>query len=109
MIPVARDLWTNRFFPGAELFQGIEAIATDADWSCGEGLGVTGPIEALILTLAGRFAALDQLQGDGTATLLIAQQISGGGEGLISPKTSWPTSRRYVSLLGEVGMSALCR
>jgi uncharacterized protein (TIGR03083 family) len=71
MIPVARDLWTNRFFPGAKLFEGINAIATDADWSAGDGLGVTGPIEALVLTLAGRFAALDQLQGDGTAILLM--------------------------------------
>jgi hypothetical protein len=69
MIPVARDLWTNRFFPGAKLLQGIQAIATDADWSAGDGLDVTGSIEALVLTLAGRFAALDQLQGDGTATL----------------------------------------
>jgi hypothetical protein len=67
--PVAGDLWTNRFFPGPKLFQGIRAIATDADWSAGDGLDVTGPIEALVLILAGRFAAVDQLQGDGTATL----------------------------------------
>jgi hypothetical protein len=71
MIPVAGDLWTNRFFPGPKLFQGIRAIATDADWSAGDGLDVTGPIEALVLTLAGRFAAVDQLQGDGTATLRV--------------------------------------
>jgi uncharacterized protein (TIGR03083 family) len=69
MIPVAGDLWTNRFFPGPKLFQGIRAIATDADWSAGDGLDVTGPIEALVLILAGRFAAVDQVQGDGTATL----------------------------------------
>jgi hypothetical protein len=69
MIRVAGDLLTNRFFPGPKLFQGIRAIATDADWSAGDGLDVTGPIEALVLTLAGRFAALDQLHGDGTATL----------------------------------------
>jgi uncharacterized protein (TIGR03083 family) len=69
MILVAGDLWTNRFFPGPKLFQRIRAIATDAEWSAGDGLDVTGPIEALVLTLAGRFVALDQLQGDGTATL----------------------------------------
>ena len=68
-IPVATDLWTNRFFPGPKLFQDIRAIATDADWSAGDGLDVTGPIEALILTMAGRYASLDQLQGDGTAFL----------------------------------------
>jgi uncharacterized protein (TIGR03083 family) len=69
MIPVATDLWTNRFFPGPKLFQGLRAVATDADWSAGHGPDVTGPIEALVLTLAGRFAVLDQLQGAGTATL----------------------------------------
>ena len=30
---------------------------------------VTGPIEALILTLGGRFVALEDLQGDGTTIL----------------------------------------
>jgi uncharacterized protein (TIGR03083 family) len=69
IIAVAGDLWTNRFFPGPQLFQSIRATATDADWSTGDGPEVTGPVEALVLTLAGRFAALDQLQGDGMATL----------------------------------------
>jgi uncharacterized protein (TIGR03083 family) len=69
MIPVAGDLWSNRFFLGPKLFRGLRAIATDADWSAGDGVNLTGPIEALVLTLAGRFAMLDQLQGDGTAIL----------------------------------------
>jgi uncharacterized protein (TIGR03083 family) len=69
MISVADDLWTNRFFPGPKLFRGIRAIATDAEWSVGDGTEVAGPIEALVLTLAGRFSALDQLHGDGTAIL----------------------------------------
>jgi uncharacterized protein (TIGR03083 family) len=69
IVAVAGDLWSNRFFPGPKLFQGIRATATDADWSAGDGLEVTGPVEALILTFAGRFAALDQLQGDGMAPL----------------------------------------
>jgi uncharacterized protein (TIGR03083 family) len=69
MIFVAGDLWTNRFFPGMKLFQGLRAVATDAKWSAGEGLDVTGPIEALVLTLSGRFTAVNKLQGDGSATL----------------------------------------
>jgi uncharacterized protein (TIGR03083 family) len=78
MIAVAADLSTNRFFPGPKLLKGIRATATDADWSAGDGLDVTGPIEALILTMAGRFAALDQLQGVGTATLRMrADAITG--------------------------------
>ena len=86
MIPVARDLWTNRFFPGAKLFEGLNAIATDADWSAGDGLGVTGTIEALVLTLAGRFAALDQLQGDGTAILLMRAADLRGRRGVDLPE-----------------------
>ena len=66
---MAGNLWTNRFSPGPQLFQGIRAIATDADWSAGDGLEVAGPLEALVLTLVGRFADLEQLQGDGMATL----------------------------------------
>ena len=46
-----------------------QLTGTDTDWSAGDGLDVvTGPIEALVLTLAGRFAALDQLHGDGAVT-----------------------------------------
>ena len=69
MVPVAEDLWTDRFFPGPTLFKGMRANASDANWSAGTGMEVTGPIEALILTLAGRFAALEELQGDGTTIL----------------------------------------
>ena len=76
IIAVAGDLWTNRFFSGPQLFQGIRATATDADWWAGSGLEVTGPVEALVLTLAGRFATLDQLQGDGMATLLPHRRCS---------------------------------
>ena len=68
-VPVAADLWTNRFFPGPELFEDLRAVATDAEWSAGEGSDVAGPIEALVLILPGRFAALDQLQGDGVMAL----------------------------------------
>jgi uncharacterized protein (TIGR03083 family) len=81
MIAVAEDLSTNRFFPGPKLLQGIRAIATDADWSTGNGVHVTGPIEALILTLAGRFAALDQLQGDGATTLRMRADAIRGNDG----------------------------
>ena len=69
MVPVAEDLWTDRFFPGPTLFKGMRANASDANWSAGTGMEVTGPIEALILTLAGRFAALEELHGDGTTIL----------------------------------------
>jgi uncharacterized protein (TIGR03083 family) len=69
LVPVATDLWGNRFFPGRKLFQGLRAAATDADWSAGQGADVVGSIQALVLTLAGRFTIIDQLQGEGAATL----------------------------------------
>lgn len=69
MIVVASDLQANRFFPGAKLFQDLRVTANDADWSAGDGPEVAGPIEALVLTLSGRFVALDELHGDGVPTV----------------------------------------
>ena len=69
MVLVASDLWANRFFAGPKLFQGLRAGATDADWSAGDGAEVTGPIEGLVLALSGRLAGLDELRGEGMATL----------------------------------------
>jgi hypothetical protein len=97
MIPVAGDLWTNRFFPCPKLFQGIRAIATDADWSAGDGLYVTGPIEALVLTLVGRFAAIDQLQGDGIATCVCGQMLSEGSDEAQFPSHPFPGVATVVS------------
>ena len=48
---------------------GLRMSATDADWSIGEGPGVEGPLASLVLVMAGRAAALDDLSGDGTPTL----------------------------------------
>ena len=39
------------------------------DWSHGDGPEVKGPAEALVMTMAGRLVALDDLSGEGTATL----------------------------------------
>jgi uncharacterized protein (TIGR03083 family) len=69
MTAVASDLHANRFFPGAKLIQDLRVIANDADWSAGNGPEVAGPIEALVLTLSGRYVTLEELQGDGVATL----------------------------------------
>ncbi|MEY2421121.1 MAG: hypothetical protein QOI95_1188 [Acidimicrobiaceae bacterium] len=48
---------------------GLRFEATDVEWSHGEGQLVRGPSEALILALTGRNVALDDLEGDGVATL----------------------------------------
>jgi hypothetical protein len=48
---------------------GLRLRATDLDWSTGEGPEVTGPLEALIMAMMGRRAALDDLAGEGKAEL----------------------------------------
>lgn len=69
MIRIASDLRTDRFYAGRKLVRGLRVTATDADWSAGDGPEVAGRIEALVLTLSGRLVALDELHGDGLATL----------------------------------------
>lgn len=47
---------------------GLRLVATDLDWSRGEGPEVTGPAEALLMAAAGRPVALEDLDGPGLAT-----------------------------------------
>ena len=48
---------------------GLTLRATDTEWSTGSGPTVEGPAQQLLLAVAGRRPALDQLSGDGLATL----------------------------------------
>ena len=48
---------------------GLRLQATDTGWAHGDGPGVEGPGEALIMALAGRAAALADLHGDGLQIL----------------------------------------
>lgn len=43
--------------------------ATDTDWTHGAGPEITGPILALVMVMTGRTAALDDVAGEGVATL----------------------------------------
>jgi uncharacterized protein (TIGR03083 family) len=65
MVLVASDLLSSRFFVGQKLFADLRLIATDADWSSGEGMEVNGPIQGFVLAMSGRVAGLDELQGEG--------------------------------------------
>ena len=47
----------------------LRLVATDVDWTAGDGPEVTGPGEAILMAAAGRTMALDDLSGDGLATL----------------------------------------
>ena len=57
--------------PARKNAAGLRLVATDIDWSrtSGAGLVVTGPAEALLMSVAGRLQALDELEGPGRATL----------------------------------------
>ena len=50
--------------------RGLRLVATDVDWSAGEGAEVRGPVQALLLLLTGRrAAALPALSGSGAERL----------------------------------------
>jgi hypothetical protein len=49
--------------------EGLRLIATDVDWSSGQGPEVRGTGEAVLLAITGRPVALDELTGDGVDTL----------------------------------------
>jgi uncharacterized protein (TIGR03083 family) len=64
------------FFKGSNLLlgskkriAGLTLRATDAQWTWGSGPEVSGPVLALALAMTGRTATLDDLSGNGLATL----------------------------------------
>jgi uncharacterized protein (TIGR03083 family) len=48
---------------------GLRLVATDAEWTAGDGPEVRGPLLALAMAMTGRSVALDDLTGDGLSTL----------------------------------------
>ena len=52
---------------GAWRARGVRLVATDVDWCHGKGDEVRGTGEALLMAMAGRRAALDDLDGPGKA------------------------------------------
>ena len=67
----ATRVWTMGWpFWAKRRFAGFRLNATDIVWTAGTGQHhIEGPIEALLLLLTGRTAALDRLAGNGLATL----------------------------------------
>jgi uncharacterized protein (TIGR03083 family) len=55
--------------PFARNAKGLRLVADDVGWSHGRGPEVVGPGEALLMALAGRPSALDDLEGPGLPTL----------------------------------------
>ncbi|MCT7660414.1 maleylpyruvate isomerase family mycothiol-dependent enzyme [Mycobacterium deserti] len=61
-------LWAPRLL-GAVRSRGFRLDAVDVNWSHGKGPEVRGPGEALLMAMAGRRAALDDLDGPGKTQL----------------------------------------
>ena len=61
----------NGLLPAKKRLKGLHVHATDLDWDAGDpdGAEVSGTGEAVLMALAGRPAALDDLTGPGVATL----------------------------------------
>ncbi len=60
---------SNLLIGAKQRIAGLHLSATDTDWSTGAGQEVEGPIMSLVLAMTGRRGALDELGGDGVATL----------------------------------------
>ena len=70
-----RGTWLASVFRPLPL-DGYRLTATDADWTRGQGLEVTGRIGTLLLLLTGRRAALEHLTGEGADALRAAPSRS---------------------------------
>jgi len=69
LLAVADHLAANRIYKVPKRIAGVRLRMTDHDWSTGDGLAVEGPGEAVVMAMIGRGAALDDLAGEGLATL----------------------------------------
>jgi len=49
--------------------RGLRLVATDLDWAAGRGPEIRGPGEAVLMSMAGRRCAVDELEGPGVPTL----------------------------------------
>jgi uncharacterized protein (TIGR03083 family) len=71
LVPVADFVKEDvHLFGAKKRIAGLKLMATDMDWSHGNGPEVTGPAEALVMMMAGRLVALDDLTGEGMTTLV---------------------------------------
>jgi uncharacterized protein (TIGR03083 family) len=60
---------SNVLIGAKKRIEGVTLQATDTDWSHGTGPTASGPMLSLVMAMTGRKAALDDLTGDGVATL----------------------------------------
>jgi uncharacterized protein (TIGR03083 family) len=66
-LPFARTAPTIK---ASRRVRGLQLVATDLDWTSGTGPTVEGPAEPLLMVIAGRSHAVDELSGPGKSTLV---------------------------------------
>ena len=59
----------NMILGNKKRIAGLKLVATDSDWTTGEGPEVRGTGEALLMAMCRRKAAIDDLSGEGVTTL----------------------------------------
>ncbi|GIG68461.1 maleylpyruvate isomerase family mycothiol-dependent enzyme [Phytomonospora endophytica] len=64
-VPAIEQVVTRRFYGAHKRLGGTRLVATDTDWSHGEGEELRGPIADLMLVATGRRAGLAALEGPG--------------------------------------------
>jgi uncharacterized protein (TIGR03083 family) len=70
LVAVADFYASSNLLIGAKSrIEGVRLRATDADWTHGSGPEAAGPLVALVMAMTGRAVALDDLTGEGVATL----------------------------------------
>jgi uncharacterized protein (TIGR03083 family) len=69
LVPVLEFSLGAPTLPAKANAKGLKLVATDVDWKAGDGPEVTGPGEALLMAVAGRPDALEELNGPGLSTL----------------------------------------
>ena len=69
LVPVLDFALGAPTLPAKKNAKNLTLTATDVDWTSGVGPEVTGPGEALLMAIAGRPDALDELTGPGLTTL----------------------------------------
>jgi uncharacterized protein (TIGR03083 family) len=69
LVAVADFVTTSFIFHARKRIAGFNLTANDMEWSHGHGPEVLGPAEALVMMMAGRQGAFDDLSGPGKAAL----------------------------------------
>lgn len=69
LMQALRAAFLSPFVGGRARARGLRFVATDIEWSRGEGPEVFGPAESIVMAVAGRCGVIEELTGPGLSTL----------------------------------------